>query len=81
MKRKIEDSDSNVDESSEEFTEARRPTKRTVFYTVNAIILPTVASIYVLWSTSTSGKRKKIRTYGKSNKELNALIIRKFKSL
>ena len=32
----------------------------------------------MLWSTSTIRERKKIRTYGKSNKELNALIEKIF---
>ena len=46
--------------------------RSTVFYTRNTIILLTVSRIYVLWSTSTS--RRKRKTYGKSNQELNALI-------
>ena len=68
MKRKREDTDSSVVQSSEESTETRHP-KKTALYTINVVILKIVAKVYVLWSTSTSGKRKNFRNYRKSNKE------------
>ena len=43
----------------------------------NAVILQAIPKIYMQWSTSTN-KRKKFKTYGMSNKELNALIEKKF---
>ena len=73
-KKKREDSDSSVVESSEESTEARGPSKKAVFYTVNAVILVTIVKIYVQWSTSTCKTRKNFRTYWKSKKELNIII-------
>ena len=45
--------------------------RRTLCYAVNAVILLTVARIYVLWSTSISREKK-------SNTGLNALIKKKF---
>ena len=77
-KRKREDSDSSVVESIKECTEARSSSKKIVFYLVKSIILQIFEKIYVQWSTSTSRKEKKFRNHGKSNKELNALIEKKF---
>ena len=50
-----------------------------VFYMINAVVLWTVAKVYVQWSTSTNRKRrKKFSTYGKNNRELKALNETKF---
>ena len=52
--------------------------ENTAFYTENAVIPQTTAKIYVQWYSSTSRKRKKpFKSYGKSNKELNAIIEKK----
>ena len=78
-KRKREDFDSSIADFSEESTEARRPNKK--YYI-----------LYGKWSHSTDNfkdlraiisihkwkKKKYFRNYGKSNKELNALIEKKF---
>ena len=45
---------------------------------VNAIILQTSAKIYVLWSTSINRKKWDFNSYGKKNKEPNALIRKNF---
>ena len=58
-KKKREDSDFSVIESSKVSTEARRPRENIVFCTENAVILQTVARIYMLSSTSTSKNRKR----------------------
>ena len=53
--------------------------ENTAFYTENAVILQTTTRIYVQWSININRKGKKtFKNYGKSNKELNALIEKKF---
>ena len=51
----------------------------TTFYIENLAILRTVTRIYVLWWTNINRKKEKFKCYGKSNKELYALIEKKFK--
>ena len=53
--------------------------ENTAFYMANAVILQIIAKIYVQWLENICRKGKRsLKNYGKSNKELNALIERKF---
>ena len=78
-KRKREESDSNVVESSRESTEARRPSKK--YCILHGKCSHSTESWKDLRAMVNKHKQKKkmsFRNYEKSNKELNALIEKKF---
>ena len=76
-KRKQEDSDSSVVESSEESTKARHPNKK--YCILHGKCSHSTESCKDLRAMVNKHKQKKnSRTYIKSNKELNALIEKKF---
>ena len=78
-KRKREDSDSSVVESSEESTEARRPNKKCCNlhgkYSHSTV---SCKDLRAMVNKHKQKKKKTFRNYGKSNKELNDLIKKKF---
>ena len=77
-KRKREDSDSSVVESSEESTEARRPSKKYCIF--NGKCSHSTDSYMALRAMVNKHKQKKeenFRNYKNSNKELNAVIEKK----
>ena len=74
-KRKREDSDSSVIESSDESTEARFPTRK--YCILHGKCSHSTAYYKVLRAMVVKHKQRKkknFNNYGKSNKELNALI-------
>ena len=80
QKRKRDDSDSSLVESSEESTKARRPTKK--YCILHGKCSHSMDNCKYLFAMVNKHKRKNkpsFKNYGKSNKELNALIEKKFK--
>ena len=77
-KRKQEDSDSSFVESSEESTQARCPSKK--YCIEHGQCSHSMDSCKYLFTIDNKYKQKKknFKTYGKSNKELNVLIKKKF---
>ena len=79
MKRKREDSDSSVVESSEEFTEAlRRTRKYCILHGKCSHSTDNSNNLRAMINKHKQKKKKPFKNYGMSNKELNALIERKF---
>ena len=78
-KRKREDSDSSVVDSSKESTEARRLTRKYCILHGNCShATDNCKDLRAMVNKHKQKKRKPLTNYGKSNKELNALIERKF---
>ena len=79
-KKKQEDSDSCVVESSEESTEACRPSKKyCILQSKCSHSTDSCRDLCAMVNKHKQKKKKKnFRNYGKSNKELNALIEKRF---
>ena len=78
-KRKREDSDSSVVESSKDSTEARRPTRKDyILHGKFSHSTENCNNLRAMVSKHKQKKKKPFKNYGKSNKELNALIEKKF---
>ena len=78
-KSKREDSDSSVVESSEESTEARRPSKKyCILYGKCSHSTNSCKDLRAMVNKHKQKKKKNFRTYKKSNKQLNAIIEKKF---
>ena len=81
-KRKREDSDSSVVESSEESTKGRRQSKK--YCILHGKCLHFTANfkdLFAMLNMHKSKKKKSFRNYRKSNKELNALIEKKIQMI
>ena len=77
--RKQEDSDSSVVESSEESTDARCPNKKyCILHDECSHSTDNCKDMRAMVNKHKQKKNKNFINYGKSNKELNALIERKF---
>ena len=78
-KRKREDSDSSIVESSEESTEARRPTRKyCILHRKCTHSTDNCNDLRAMVKKHKQKKKKPFKNYEKSNKELNALIKKKF---
>ena len=78
-KRRKEDFDSSVVESSEESTKACCPNKKyCILYGKCSHSTDNCKDLNAMVSSLKQKKNKNFRTYGKSNKELNALIEKEF---
>ena len=77
--RKREDSDSSVVESSEEGNKAHRPTRKyCILHGKCSHFTDNCKDLRAMVVKHKQKKKKKFKNYGKSNKELNALIEKKF---
>ena len=82
-KRKKLDSDSNVEESSKKSTDAHRPSKKyCILHGKYSHSMDNCKDLSAMITKHKQIKRRKnFRNYGKSNKELNALIEKKIQKL
>ena len=81
-KRKKEDSDSSVLKSSKESTKARRPNRKyCILHGKCSHSTDCYKDLRAMINKHKPKKRKKFRNYGQSNKELNALIEKKFQKI
>ena len=76
---KREDSDSSVVESIEESTETRRPSKTyCILHGKGSHSMDSCKDLHAMVNKHKQKKKKLFSTYGKSNKELNSIIEKKF---
>ena len=80
-KRKRDDSDFSVVESSEESTRTRRPIRKyCILHGKYGHSTDNCKDLRAMVNKHNQKKKKSFRDYGKSNKELNALIEKKFQN-
>ena len=78
IKRKMEDSDPSVVESSEESTKVHRPTRKyCILRGKCSHLTDNCKDLRAMINKYKQKKKKPFKKYGKSNKELNALIEKK----
>ena len=79
-KRRQKDSDSSVVKSSEDSSVKCWSDRKYSILLINVVIIRRIARSCIWWSTSTYKKRN-CKYKGKINKEINALIEKKFKKI